>query len=149
MRVVLLKDVESLGRAGEVKEVADGFARNFLLPRGLAQKASAGAEKSWQQMQAAQKRRQEAEVQGARDTAAKLSGATITVQAKAGEQKRLYGSITAQDVAEAIKQQTGIAIDRHKLELPQPIKALGAYTIPIKLGHGIEAAISLVVEQEA
>ena len=148
MRVVLLKNVPDLGQAGEVKDVADGHARNFLIPRGFAQKATKGAERLWEEQKAATVRRVATERQEAMDTAAKLSGATIVVTAKVGEQDRLYGSVTGQHIADAIKEQTEIEIDRHALELEQPIRDLGTYTVSIKLGHAVEAAISVDVQKE-
>lgn len=148
MRVVLLKNVPDLGQAGEVKDVADGHARNFLIPRGFAQKATKGAERLWEEQKAAMVRRTATERQEAMDTAAKLSGTTIVVTARAGEQDRLYGSVTGQQIAEAIKEQKDIEIDRHTLEMEQPIRDLGTFTVSIKLGHAVEAAISVDVQKE-
>ena len=148
MRVVLLKDVAELGQAGEVKDVADGHARNFLIPRGFAQKATKGAERLWEEQKAAVVRRTATERQEAAETASKLSGATIAVTARVGEQDRLYGSVTGQHIADAIKEQTEIEIDRHALELEQPIRDLGTYTVSIKLGHAVEAAITVDVQRE-
>ncbi len=148
MRVVLLKEVPDLGQAGEVKDVADGHARNFLIPRGFAQKATKGAERLWEEQKASVVRRTASERQEATETAAKLSGATVVVAARVGEQDRLYGSVTGQQIAEAIKEQTDIEIDRHALELEQPIRDLGTFTVSIKLGHAVEAAISVDVQKE-
>ena len=148
MRVVLLKNVPDLGQAGEVKDVADGHARNFLIPRGFAQKATKGAERLWEEQKAATVRRAESERQEATETAAKLSGATVVITARVGEQDRLYGSVTGQQIADAIKEQREIEIDRHALELEQPIRDLGTYTVSIKLGHAVEAAISVDVQRE-
>ena len=148
MRVVLLKEVPDLGQAGEVKDVADGHARNFLIPRGFAQKATKGAERLWEEQKASMARRTASERQEAAETAAKLSGATVVVTARVGEQDRLYGSVTGQQIAEAIKAQTDIEIDRHTLELEQPIRDLGTFTVSIKLGHAVEAAISVDVQKE-
>ena len=113
MRVVLLKDVPELGQAGQVKDVADGHARNYLIPRGFAQMATKGAERLWDVQKEATVRRAATERQVAADTAAKLSGATVVVTARVGEQDRLYGSVTGQHIAEAIKEQTDFEIDRH------------------------------------
>ncbi len=148
MRVVLLKEVPDLGQAGEVKDVADGHARNFLIPRGFAQKATKGAERLWEEQKTSMARRTASERQEAAETAAKLSGATVVVSARVGEQDRLYGSVTGQQIAEAIKEQTNIEIDRHALELEQPIRDLGTFTVSIKLGHAVEAAISVEVQKE-
>ncbi len=148
MRVVLLKDVSELGQAGEVKDVADGHARNFLIPRGFAQMATKGAERLWEEQKEAMVRRVATDRQNATETAARLSGSTIVVTARAGEQDRLYGSVTGQQIAEAIKEQTEIEIDRHALELEQPIRDLGTFTVTIKLGHAVEAAISVEVQKE-
>ena len=148
MRVVLLKDVPELGQAGQVKDVADGHARNYLIPRGFAQMATKGAERLWDVQKEATVRRAATERQVAADTAAKLSGATVVVTARVGEQDRLYGSVTGQHIADAIKEQTDFEIDRHALEIEQPIRDLGTYTVSIKLGHAVEAAISVEVQKE-
>jgi large subunit ribosomal protein L9 len=148
MRVVLLENVPDLGQAGEVKDVADGHARNFLIPRGFAQMATKGAERLWEEQKEAMVRRVATDRQNATEIAAKLSGSTIVVTARAGEQDRLYGSVTGQQIAEAIKEQTEIEIDRHALELEQPIRDLGTFTVTIKLGHAVEAAISVEVQKE-
>lgn len=148
MRVVLLKNVPNVGQAGEVKDVADGHARNFLIPRGFVEKATKGSERLWEEQKAAVTRRSETERQTAAETAAKLSGSTVVVTARVGEQDRLYGSVTSQQIADAIQEQIGIEIDRHSLELDQAIRDLGTYTVSIKLGYAVEAALSVEVQAE-
>ena len=148
MRVVFLDDVEGTARAGEIKNVADGYARNFLLPRKLAAPATA------QTVQKAEARaRQLAKEQEAIDAAAlvlveQLSGAPIVLQSRAGEQGRLFGSVTATDIAEAVTARTGADIAHRQVLLDAPIKELGTYQVPITLSRNVRAEVTVEVEAE-
>jgi large subunit ribosomal protein L9 len=125
MDVLLLKDVQGLGDAGEVKTVADGYGRNYLIPHGLAMMASPGAVKQAQLQAAAEERRKEQEMTEAQELAQALDGLTVTFQARAGESDRLYGSITKANIAESLEEQVGQEVDRRKIELDEPLKELG------------------------
>ena len=149
MQVLLLKDVEQVGRAGEVKRVADGYARNFLIPRGLATMASPGAIKKAELEREAASRRQAKELSEAQALAQALDGLTVSFRARAGEQDRLYGSITKADIAEELEKQVHQEVDRRKIELDEPIKELGTHAVTIHLGPDAEATISVVVERMA
>jgi large subunit ribosomal protein L9 len=147
MQVLLLKDVEQVGRAGEVKRVADGYARNYLIPRGLATMASPGAIKKAEQEREAAARRQAKELSEAQELARILDGQAVSFQARAGEQDRLYGSITKADIAEELEKKVGREVDRRKIELDESIKELGAHAVTIHLGPDAEAKITVVVER--
>jgi large subunit ribosomal protein L9 len=148
MEVILLQDVTDLGKAGEVKRVADGYARNYLLPKGMANKATPGALKEAEVQLKAQDRRQnkiEAEASGIADA---LVDVSLKFTAKSGETGRLYGSITAGDIAEALEKETGIVIDRRKLTIEEPLRQLGTHRVGIKLLAGLTPEIEVVVEPE-
>jgi large subunit ribosomal protein L9 len=145
MKVILMNDLKPLGSAGAVVDVADGYARNYLLPKGLAAQASGGAIALLEQQRRAKSRR-EAEAQAdAESLAALLESKQILVSAKSGGNGRLFGTVTNAQVAEAISADLGVAIDRHKIELPTNIKSLGAYAIEIKLGRNITAKTTVKV----
>jgi large subunit ribosomal protein L9 len=148
MKVLLTETVNNLGSAGEVKKVADGYARNFLIPKGLAVPATEGALKQAELRRQAETRRQKREEVKAESLAGTLSQVTLTFQAKAGETDKLYGSITNADIAEALERETGQAIDKRKVELEEPIRELGSYYVPIKLLPNLAPRITVIVERE-
>jgi large subunit ribosomal protein L9 len=145
MKVILMNDLKPLGSAGAVVDVADGYARNYLLPKGLAAQASGGAIALLEQQRRAKSRR-EAEAQAdAESLAALLESKQILVSAKSGGNGRLFGTVTNAQVAEAISADLGVAIDRHKIELPTNIKSLGSYSVEVKLGRNITAKTTVKV----
>jgi large subunit ribosomal protein L9 len=148
MKVLLTETVDNLGSAGEVKKVADGYARNFLIPKGLAVPVTAGVLEQAELRRQAEARRQEREKVKAESLARTLSQVTLTFQVKAGEQDKLYGSITNADIAEAFERETGQAIDKRKVELEEPIRELGSYYVPIKLLPDLAPRITVIVERE-
>lgn len=148
MEVLLIETVENLGRAGEVKKVADGYARNFLIPKGLAVPATEGAIKQAELRRQAQTRRQQRAEMQAELLARTLSQITLTFRARAGEKDKLYGSITSADIAEALERETGQAIDKRKIALEEPIRELGSYSVPIKLLPDLVPQITVIVERE-
>lgn len=148
MEVLLLKDVEQLGTAGEVKRVADGYARNYLIPQGLVTMATPGAIKQAERERQAAERRKAQELSEAQALAQALDGLSVTFQARAGETDRLYGSITNVNIAEALQEQNGIEVDRRKIDLEEPLKELGTHAVTIRLAPGAEAKISVVIERE-
>jgi large subunit ribosomal protein L9 len=145
---MLLKDIEQLGDAGEIKRVADGYARNYLIPRGLAVLASEGALKQAELLRAAKARRQAKELSEAQALAQALDGQSITFQARAGDSERLYGSITNVNIAEALEENLGHEVDRRKIILEEPIKELGTHAVTIRLATGAEAKVTVIVERE-
>jgi large subunit ribosomal protein L9 len=147
IEVILREDVKSLGRAGELVRVKPGYARNFLLPKGLAYEATEGNKKRVEAEARARQARQAQERSEAEALAAQLAGLTLTLARKAGEGDRLFGSITAHDLAEALAAK-GIAVDRRKIELEHPIKTLGTHTVAIRLHHDVQAALAVTVVAE-
>jgi large subunit ribosomal protein L9 len=145
MKIILLSDVKSLGSTGTVLEVADGYARNFLLPRGLAAEASKGSLALLEQQRKAKARRDAEAVANAEALGKQLEGLLLSVPAKAGGNGRLFGAVTNGDVAAAIVRELGIEIDRHKIEVPDNIKSLGSYPVEIKLGKNILAKTTVKV----
>lgn len=148
MNVLLLQDVERLGQAGEVKRVADGYARNFLFPRELAVLATPGAIKQAEKQRKAEVRREAQALTEAQALAAKLDGRSVTFQMRAGETDRLYGSITNVNIAEALEEQVGQEVDRRKIELVEPLKDLGTHAVTIRLAAEAEAKVTVVIERE-
>ena len=147
MEVLLLKDVEELGEAGQIKKVADGYARNYLVPRGLAVCATPGAIKQAEKQRNAASRRQAKELSEAQALAQLLDGVSVTFEARAGEADRLYGSITNVNIAEALEEKVGQEVDRRKITLEEPLKELGTHAVTIRLAPGAEAKVTVVIER--
>lgn len=145
MKVVLLEDVKGTGKAGETKDVADGFARNFLIPRKLAVAATSGAVERMERERATQLRRQERELDEAKALARRLEGAQVTITLRAGKDGKLFGTVTNADVASALKQQHGIVVDRRKIEFIEPVRALGPAAAAIKVHQQVTARVPLMV----
>lgn len=145
MKVILKSDVKGTGRKGQTVNVSDGYARNFLLPRGLAVEASASALKVLAEEQKAQERKQDRIIQQLKDLRNRLEGKTIQVPARTGENGRLFGSITNKDIAEAISKYLGQEFDRKHVDLSSPIKCLGSFPVSLKFGHNISATINVEI----
>lgn len=148
MKILLTQDVETLGKAGEIKKVPDGYARNFLIPRSLAVLATEGAIKKAQSRGKAQAKRERRAEEEAASLAEILWQLELTFKAKAGEKDRLYGSITSADIVEALERQTGRAFDKRKVQLKGAIRELGEHRVPIKLMTDVTPEITVVVERE-
>lgn len=146
MKVLLVKDVKGLGKAGEVKDVADGHGRNYLLPRGLAVQATPEALKRVSQLKKAAEKREERVAEETRRLSETIESTELVLKAKVGEQHRLYGSITSADIAEALAEKIGREIDKRKVILEEPIKHTGTYEVPIRLGHELEPKVKVIVE---
>lgn len=147
MEVILREDVKSLGKAGELVRVRPGYARNFLLPKGLAYEASEGNKQRIAAETRARTTRLEAEKGAAQAFAARLAAAAVTLTGKAGEEGKLFGSVTAQDIAEALAQQ-GLEVDRRRIELEHPIKLLGFHTVTVRLHPEVHAEVRVQVVAE-
>ncbi|HUY54305.1 MAG TPA: 50S ribosomal protein L9 [Candidatus Nanopelagicaceae bacterium] len=144
MKVILTQDVAGTGRAGEVREVADGFARNYLLPQRMAQPAQPKAEAQIRAQKDRQRHRVEAEVVAARELAARLGSAQVEITARAGDTGKLYGAVVNIDVAEALESQLGTVIDRRKIEF-EPAHELGEYEAVVKIHAEVEARVRVRV----
>jgi large subunit ribosomal protein L9 len=152
MKVILASDVDSLGHKGDVVSVADGYARNFLVPKGLAMLASKGALKQAEMMQKARAEREERAKAEATARIEKFEAAPVYISARAGEDGKLFGSVTNSDVARGIEDQLGEAIDRHTIRLEDPIRTLGTHSVDVDLHEGVHATITVEViahEEEA
>ena len=148
MKVILLQDVRGTGKKGTVVDVAEGFFRNYLLPRGLAKEASAGGLRALEHEKQTAEARNDRLVQEARRTAERLSKVTVHVSARAGEGGRLFGSVTAQDIADALWSQHKVKLDRRKIELEGNIKSLGLYVVTVHLFKDISAELRVHVSKE-
>lgn len=145
MRVILLNDVKALGKRGAVVEVAEGYANNFLIPKKLAAEASAGALASLEQQNKAKAKRQAEDLAQAQEIARLIESKPLSVLARAGGNGKLFGTITNAQIAEAIQASFDIALDRHKIELKTPIKAIGTYPVEVKLGNNVTAKATVEV----
>ena len=149
MKVIFIDDVPHVAMAGETKEVADGYARNYLLPKKLAVLANSAASNIVQaQMKKVEVKRAQQAAEMA-DIAKKLEGVEITLKAKVGEKERLYGSVTSADIAAGLAESTGQEIDKRKIEIEEPIRELGTHEVTIRFTHDITAAIKVTVEPDA
>ena len=145
MKVILTKDVDKLGKSGEMKQVADGYATNFLIPNGVAVPAAGGAYRAWQHDIASREDKRVRERADAEIAATRIASTTLTMGVKVGEGGKLYGSITTKEIAEALARR-GIDVDRHKIELEEPLKSLGTYKVAIKVFAGMTPEVTVVVE---
>ena len=145
MKVVLTQDVKGTGKAGETKEVADGYARHFLLPRKLAQPATKGAQEQVERQKVTSVQREQRDLAEAKATAARLEAAQVVLKLRSGKDGKLFGAVTNVDVASALKQQHGITLDRRKIEFEEPVKAMGPATAHVKLHREVTARIPLLV----
>jgi large subunit ribosomal protein L9 len=148
MEVILKEDVAKLGSRGDVVKVAEGYGRNFLLPRKLAIEASSGNKKVIEQMKAAAVRRSAKEKAQAEELAKQFDGVSVNFLRRAGEHDQLFGSVTSGDVADALEKK-GFNIDRRKVQLHEPLRTLGEFTVPIKLHKDVTAHLKVVIEKEA
>ncbi len=146
MKVLLREDVDNLGKKGDLVDVADGYARNYLVPRGLALKASAGAQKQADAMRRNREAREKRDREAAQALAAQFEGRTVSIKARAGGEGRLFGSVTSSDIAEAIHTQTGAELDRRKIVLDEPLKELGGVDLQVKLHPDVVATVHVEVE---
>lgn len=147
MKAVLLQDVKSLGKKGELVNVSDGYARNFLFPKNLAKEANAQAMNELKNAEQSKKFKRDTEIAAANKAKAELEGAKFVIKAKAGESGKLFGSITAKEISAEIKRQKGFDVDKRKIVLKGDIKTVGEYTAEIKLYTGISADVTVAVEK--
>ncbi|WAM31006.1 50S ribosomal protein L9 [Caldicellulosiruptor naganoensis] len=145
MKVVLLQDVKGLGKKDSIVEVNDGYARNYLIPRKLAVPLTEGLEKHIKEKKEAEQKKKEKELMLAKELADKLEKSFVIIKAKAGENGKLFGSITNKEIADEIKKQLGIDIDKKKIELEDPIKQIGSYEVSIRLYQGVLAKLKIHV----
>ncbi|MCB0258674.1 MAG: 50S ribosomal protein L9 [Calditrichaeota bacterium] len=147
MKIILRQDYENLGNAGDVVKVKPGFARNYLLPKKIAYPAQPNYLRMIEEEKRQKEQRQRKEKKLAEAVAEKLSAVSVTISASVGEEDKMFGSVTSQDIADELAKQ-GYEIDRRKIVLEEPIKALGIYQVPIKLYSGVEANVKVWVVKE-
>ncbi len=145
MKVIFSADVRGQGKKGEMKDVSDGYARNYLLPRGLAVAATQDNLNAMKLRDAAKKRQMELEKAAAQENAQKLEGIIVKVKAKAGDKGRLFGSVTSKEIADALAEQHGIEIEKNKIVQTEPIKSFGSYDVKCKFGYEISGVIHVLV----
>jgi len=147
MKVILIENVPGLGVMGEVKDVSPGYARNYLIPRGLAVVATPGSLQEWKARLEARAARETREAQQAAELAERISALTLTFRAKAGPTGRLYGSVTTADIAKALEKELGISVDRRKIE-SDPLREVGEHQVAVRLARDVTAQVRVVVEAE-
>ena len=147
MKIILKKDLEKLGQAGEIVEAKRGYARNYLIPNGSAVEASTANMKIYEQERHAIERKREQEIAAAQAFANKLNGVSITATVQVGEENKVFGAVTSQNIADLLAEK-GVEVDRRKIVLDEPLKALGVFKVPIKLHAQVEAQIKVWVVRE-
>ena len=148
MKVIFLKDVKGQGKKGQIKEVSEGYATNFLLPRGLVRPATEGNVKTLENQTAAEQRRKDQEKEEAVQLGKKIDELTLTLKAKAGEGGRLFGAITSKQIGEALAASHGIVVDKRKIELNDPIRHVGTFQVGVKLHTEVKATFTVQVTEE-
>ena len=145
MVVILLKDVKGTGKAGDVVKVSDGYARNMLIPRGMAKEATEGNVRNLEKQKAILAEKKAEELAKAKEDAEKLSSLTVSIKTKGGEGGRLFGSITSKDIAEALEEQHGFSVDKKKIVLDGPIKQTGQFEVPVKIYPEVSAQLKVII----
>lgn len=148
MKVIFLKDVKGTAKKGEMKEVSDGYARNFLFPKGIAKEATQTSVNELKQQQASQSFKKEKEEDLARELGEKIKNLSITIHSKAGEGGKLFGSITSKDISERLKKEHAIDVDKRKILMEESLKSLGVHHIPIKLHQNVTSEIKVEIKQK-
>lgn len=148
MKIILRSDVAELGKRGDILDVADGYARNYLVPKGIAIKASDGTQAQAKAMRRARDLRDAQDRSAAEEVATTLVSKVVTLTARAGGEGKLFGSVTASDIAAAVEAQTGVSLDRRKLDLPEPVKTLGTHAVQVKLHSDVQFPITVEVVAE-
>ncbi len=148
MKVMLVKDVENVGQAGDVKDVADGYGRNYLIPRRLAIVAGRGAEAEAKRLRDAVAKREAKERDEAQEMAELIDNKTVVVRLKVGAEDKVFGAITNDDIATALRLQHQVEVDRRKIELKDPLKQLGEHKVPLRLHRDVTANINLIITQD-
>jgi large subunit ribosomal protein L9 len=147
-QAILLKDVENLGSAGEAVDVSSGYLRNYLIPRRLAQPATKGALEDAERRREAAERAEREQAERAAETAALLSKTVLTISHRAGEDGKLFGSVTSKEIADAIREARGLRVDRRRIRLDDPIREVGTYMVEIEMGGGENATVKTIVAEQ-
>lgn len=145
MQVILTQDVEKIGQRGDIVDVSRGYVRNYLVPRGLAEVATAGKLEEAKNRMAEAEERDRRLADRATEVAELLNKSVITIEARTGEDERLFGSVTAANIADSIQRARGIHLDRRRIRLPEPIKSLGTHQVPVQVHGDVEASVKVIV----
>ncbi len=148
MKVILQQDVKGQGKKGQMVNVSDGYARNFLLPRGLAVEANNANVNTMNTQNAAKEHHKEMAIKAAQEMADKIKDKTVTLMAKMGENGKLFGSITVKEIAEAIEKELGVTVDKKKMDLANPIKGAGVYSVTVKLHPSVSTTVHVSVKEQ-
>ncbi|NSW83818.1 MAG: 50S ribosomal protein L9 [Syntrophothermus sp.] len=148
MKVVLLREVKNLGKEGDVKEVSDGYARNYLIPRGLAVEATSVKLRELKEKSERKDRKLEREEEKAKTIKGRIDGQVLSLKVKTGEGGRLFGTVTAKDISDTLQKEFGVTVDKKRIEISEPIKHLGEYRVKIKLFPSISADIIVVLQAD-
>lgn len=148
MKVILLQDVKKIGKKGATLEVAEGYARNFLFPKGLAVEANSGNMKNLEKQKTIESKKKEAILKEAKELAQKLSQLTVKISTKVGEGGKLFGSVTGKDIGDILNNEFQIKVDKRKIEIKEPIKTLGTYNVSLKLHSDVEAEFKVMVVEK-
>jgi len=148
MKVILLKDVKNHGKEGDIVNVSDGYAKNFLIPKGLAVEATKAAENELKLKKKAEEKRKQEELDLANELRGKIEGKAISIQVKSGENGKLFGSVTSKEIAVEVKNQLGLDIDKKKIQLDEPIKTLGNHIVTIKLHPKVIAQLTVKILEQ-
>lgn len=148
IKVILKQDVASLGSSGDVKQVAPGYFRNFLQPRGLAVEATKGQIRALEASSTTRVAQSARVKEHANGLARQLEATTLQIPVRMGEQGRIHGSVTSKDIADQLSERSGVTIDRHKIDLPEPLKSIGVHTVPVKVEQGVEAKVQVELVPE-
>jgi large subunit ribosomal protein L9 len=146
VKVVLEQDIKALGKKGEVREVSDGYARNFLIPRGLASEATPARIRELEERAQRLDQKRGREEEKARQVLERIDGKVVLVKARVGEGGKIFGTVTAKEIAEAVREQYGVELDRKKIDIPVPIKTLGAHEVRCRIYPSLQAVLHLQVE---
>ena len=146
MKVILTQDVNKVGAKGDMVEVSDGYGRNFLIKKGLALEGTAGRLREWEENQKSKKNRETKLEEAAIETKKKIGGKRVTISMNAGEEGRLFGSVTTSQIAEALRAQHGVETDKHNIKMEEPVKQVGMYPFKIRLHTGVEVELTLEVK---
>jgi len=145
MKVILLQDVKGLGKKDSIVEVSDGYARNYLFPKKLAIEATQGLQTQLKQKKEAETRKKEKEIEQAKELAKKIEGLTLEIKVKAGENGKLFGAITNKEIADELKKQFNIDVEKKKIELDTPLKNIGSYTVDVKVYPSVSAKLKTIL----